>query len=227
MKKVIFGDYDSYLDFGLIRTGMTIGTPQPKTSSVEIEGADGELDLTEYFGDINYSNRSLSFEFQTAKTQEEFTELFTNILNALHGRKMNIKQSDDIDYYYIGRVNVNEWKSDKAIGKIVIDVVAEPYKYKTNPTIISRSIAGTTTQISCFNSRKRVIPTITVTGYASIVYRTYSDTGVLLKEVRLVAQSNSYPYTLKSSDILFKEGENILEVSMNGTITIEYQEGAL
>lgn len=226
MKNVIFGNYDAYLDFGLIRTGMTIGTPTPKTKTVDIEGADGELDLTEYFGDVTYSNRPLSFEFQTPKTQEEFTELFTQILNALHGKKMSVKPSDDIEYHYVGRISVNEWKSDKAIGKVVIDVVAEPFKYKDAPTIVSRSITSTT-QISCFNTRKNVVPTITVTGYATIVYRTYASNGELLKEARLTISSDKYPYTFTDSNILFKEGENILEVTMNGTITIEYQEGAL
>ena len=219
MKSVIFGNYDAFLDFGLIRTGMTIGTPTPKTKVIEIEGADGELDVT-------YSNRPLSFEFQTIKTQEEFTELFTQVLNALHGKKMIVKQSDDIEYHYVGRITVNEWKSNKAIGKIVIDVSAEPFKYKDDPTIVSRSITNTT-QISCFNTRKHVVPTITITGSATIVHRTYAINGEILKETRLTVSSDKYPYTFTDPNILFKEGENILEVTMNGTITIEYQEGAL
>lgn len=227
MKKVIFGKYDSYLDFGLIRTGMTIGTPQAKIHKVDIEGADGSLDLTEYFGDVTYSDRELTFEFETPKRQEEFNELFTEILNAIHGREMIVYPSDETEYYYIGRINVNEWKSDKAIGRVAIDVVAQPYKYKMNPTIISRTLTGTATQISCFNSRKRVIPTITVTKPTTIVFRTYNQNGVLLKETTLVAQNSTYPYSFSTTDIVFKEGENILEVTMNGTITIEYQEGAL
>lgn len=227
MKSVIFGNYDAYLDFGLIRTGMTIGTPRPKIHKVDISGADGSLDLTEYFGDVTYEDRQLTFEFQTPKRQEEFNELFTQILNALHGREMKIYPSDETEYYYIGRINVNEWKSDKAIGKIAIDVTAEPYKYKSNPTVISRSITGTTTQISCFNSRKRVIPIITTTGYATIVFRSYNKNGVLLKTTTLTVQNNTYPYSFSNTDIVFKEGENILEVTMNGAITIEYQEGAL
>ena len=64
MKTVIFDDLDSHIDLGLIRKGVTIGSPSPKTKTVDIEGADGSLDLTEYFGEIFYENRELEMEFQ-------------------------------------------------------------------------------------------------------------------------------------------------------------------
>lgn len=226
MKNVIFGKYDAYLNFGLIRTGMTIGSPTVKEIKVDVDGGDGEKDLTEYFGIIHYSNRPLSFEFETPKREEEFTELYSRILNALHGKKMKIIPSEEVNFYYYGRITVNEWKSNKAIGKIVIDVNAEPYKLKNNPTVVSKTINGTST-ISCPNLRKPVIPKITISGAATIVFRTYNINGGLLKEYQYNITSATYPYSPDIPDILFVEGDNVLEVTMNGTIIIEYQEGEL
>ena len=68
MKGIKFGDYHSYDDFSLILTSKTIGTPTPKTEIIDIPGGDGVLDLTEFFGEVKYNNRQLSFEFSTIKT---------------------------------------------------------------------------------------------------------------------------------------------------------------
>lgn len=212
IKNIKFGNYDAYLDFSLIRTGMIIGTPTPKMKTVEVEGSDGEIDLSEYFGDITYNNRQLSFEFEAIKTQEEFIELFSQIQNALHGRRMKIFISDDIDFYYIGRITVNEWKADKRTGKIVIDVNADPYKYKNSETIMSRNIIGTE-DINCHNLRKKVSPTIEVAAETTIVFQTYTIT--------LSAGTYHIP------EIIFTEGENVLTITSNGLVTITYQEGVL
>ena len=57
-RSVNFDNYNSWTDFFLIRSSKTISSPEPKYIKVEVEGADGELDLTEYFGDIKYKNRN-------------------------------------------------------------------------------------------------------------------------------------------------------------------------
>ena len=194
-KNVYFGDYDAYRDFDLIRTSMTLGTPTIKKRTVEIEGGDGEHDLTEYFGDINYGNRTLTFEFKTAKSQEEYNEIFSRIQTALHGRRMKVKPSEEIDFYYVGRVTVNEWKSDIAIASVVIDVDAEPFKYKNEPTIISRTISGTEI-VNYINSRKKAGPRITVTAPTTIVF----------KNITLSLQPGSYT----PPEILFTEGFRLL-----------------
>ena len=60
MKGIKFGNYHSYEAFQLILASKTIGTPSPKTETIDIPGGDGVLDLTEYFGEPKYGNRKLS-----------------------------------------------------------------------------------------------------------------------------------------------------------------------
>lgn len=82
MKTVKFGDLDSYADLGLVRSNVEVGSPATKTDSVDIPGADGVLDLTEYFGEVLYENRELSMDFQTmegAADLEAVTDIDTEI----------------------------------------------------------------------------------------------------------------------------------------------------
>lgn len=130
MNGITFGGFHSYRDFSLILAQKTIGTPSPKTETIDIPGGDGVLDFTEFFGEVKYNNRQLSFDFSTLVRQEQFMTLFSTVQNALHGQKMKIVLDDDPECYYIGRITVNEWKADQNIGKLTIDCDCEPYKYK-------------------------------------------------------------------------------------------------
>lgn len=142
MNGVKFGDYHSYDDFSLILTSKTIGTPSPKTETIDIPGGDGVLDLTEFFGEVKYNNRPLSFEFSTKVPQAEFMDLFSRVQNALHGQKMNIILDDDSEWHYTGRITVSEWKAEKRIGKLTIDCDCEPYKTKPEKTTAMVSLCG-------------------------------------------------------------------------------------
>ena len=95
MNQITFGNYKSYDDLFLICTGKTIGSPAAKTATVDIEGGDGVLDYTEYFGDVKYKNRKLKFDFESIVPQAQFPELYSAILNALNGQKMKIVLDED------------------------------------------------------------------------------------------------------------------------------------
>lgn len=143
MKGVKFDNFHSFYEWGLILSEKEIKSPKPKTMEFEIEGSDGVLDYTEFFGGVKFENRKLSFKFTKANiVPDGFLALFSVVQNALHGRKMKIILDDDPDHYYIGRVMVNEWKANKRIGEIIIDVDAEPYKYKVARTGQLVSLAG-------------------------------------------------------------------------------------
>ena len=214
MKGVIFGNYHSYNDFGLILSKKEIGSPNPKVVTIDVEGSDGVLDLTEAFGDVKFRNRSLSFQFAKASIDpHSFLELYSTVHNAIHGKKMHIILDDDMEFYYVGRITVNEWTSDKNIGKIVIDVDAEPWKYKLNETVVAKTISGSGT-VNLLNQRKPVVPSVRAT--ASM---TFSFDG------------NSYAIGANTTTIFpsfeLKAGNNSVSVTGTGTITFTYQEGGL
>ena len=215
MKGIMFGIYHSWNDFQLILASKTIGTPSPKTETIDIPGGDGVLDLTEYFGETKYGNRKLSFEFSSMVIPSDFMSLFSMVQDALHGKKMNIKLDDDPGWQYTGRISVSEWKTDRNIGRLVVDCDCDPYKYQISPTVVSRSISGTST-INLANSRKRVVPEVKVTSSSGLTVTfgggsvwTLASGSYLLPELELV------------------EGENPVTVSGTGSITFTYTQGRL
>lgn len=213
MKGVKFGNYHSFYEWGLILGSKEIGSPEPKVNQIEIEGGDGVLDLTEFFGEVKYKNRPLSFQFsKTNIVPDGFLALYSLVQDLLHGKKMQVILDDDPNHFYYGRVTINEWKSNKNIGEIVIDVDAEPYKYNLTETVVSKAVSGTAT-ITLNNSRKRVVPIITTDAEMTIVFGNYSGT------------FSKGTFTIPELELI--EGANAVTVTGTGNISFSYREGGL
>lgn len=213
MKGVKFGNYHSYNDFSLILSSKTIGTPSPKTETIDIPGGDGVLDLTDFFGEVKYNNRDLSFEFSTIVPQAEFMNLFSRVQNALHGQKVQIVLDEDAEWFYTGRITVSEWKADKSIGKLTIDCDCEPFKSRLGDTVIYQMVNDSEETIILPNGIKPVVPIIDITGNINL---TFGTNFWALTEGR---------YELPAVRLL--NGDNIIIVSGTGTATFTYRERRL
>ena len=213
MKGILFGNLHSYNDLSLILTKKEIGEPKVKTEYVEVLGGDGKLDFTEAFGEVKYDNRTLKFEFSVIEESTDWASIYTRVLNSLHGIKMKVTLDDDPDYYYLGRITVSPYESSKRIGKITIEVDAEPYKYKQIKTIVTRTVSGSLT-VDCYNARKTVVPSFTTDAPIQITY-------------------NGNAYTISGSgthilpSIIFKQGITTLTFNGTATVSVQYQEGDL
>lgn len=213
MKGVKFGNYHSYNDFSLILSSKTIGTPSPKTETIDIPGGDGVLDLTDFFGEVKYNNRDLSFEFSTIVPQVEFMDLFSRVQNALHGQKMQIILDDDSEWFYFGRITVSEWKAEKSIGKLTIDCDCEPYKSRLGDTVIYQMVNESEETVILPNGTKPVVPIIDITGNINL---TFGTNFWALTEGR---------YELPAVRLL--NGDNTIIVNGTGTATFTYRERRL
>lgn len=209
-----FGNKHTYDDWKLVLTNKKLGLPTPKTSSVDVEGADGVIDTSEVLsGEIKFNNRTLTFEFTMTTPYDEYNELITEISNYLHGRKLKIVLDEDEEYYYIGRCQINEWSSDKRIGKIVIQCDCEPYKYTSTNCISTANISGTT-YVKVYGRRMTVTPKIEVDSDMIIVVDGVDRN---LKANR----KNEIP------DLFIREGVNTLEFKGKGIAKITYVGGEL
>jgi len=158
LKTVKFNGIDSYEDLGLILTSSSIDAPSVKTNMVSIDGADGSVDYTEAFGEVFYENRKLSFDFTYAGNPETYADKFSELQNKLHGERMKIVISDDPDFWYMGRVTVDRWKSSKAVRRITVDCDCEPYKYQN--VIRKYEITSNPQTIKFKNLRMRTYPAL-------------------------------------------------------------------
>lgn len=212
MKGIRFENVHTYEDYSLILLPYEIQSPTIKKVSVSIEGADGELDLTDYFGDANFNNRALTFPFQTKLRGQAFQTMFSNLANTIHGQKLRVILDDEPDYYYYGRVELDAFRSSSKLGELVISVDADPYKYKLYETVVSEIIVNSKS-VNFSNLRKQVVPVITTSASINVSF-------------------NSTTYALTAGtwtipEIVFKRGTNTILFTGNATITVRYQEGGL
>ena len=214
-KGVTFNDIHSYQDLNLILSASEIPPAKPKTSYIDIPGADGSLDLTEANGEVRYESRDIKFTFTMIPDPiQTFEEKRTEVVNLLNGRVCKVTLDRDEDYYFEGRCSVDSYDADRNHHQIVIAVKASPYKFKQNITKKTIELSETPKTVIMTNGRKSVAPSITCTNFNTIV----EFNGGVYK----LSQG-----THKVLDILFVEGNNRVTVSGFGTITFEYQEGEL
>ncbi len=225
---VTFGDKHSFDDFGIYLTSKTINPPEPQTNTISVPLRDGSIDLTESLtNDVKYNDRKIDMTFSVVHPMEQWSDKVSEIENYLHGKRMKVVFDDDANFYYIGRLKVNEWSSQKSIGKLVIECVADPYKYDIQDDwlwdpfdfengYISESenipVSGSTT-IVIVGKRKKTYPTITASSAMTVAY-------------------NGATYNLteginKLYDMILDEGENTLTFSGSGSVLIEYTGGSL
>lgn len=233
---VTFGEKHSFNDWRLLLSERpNISPPEVKTDYIDIPGGDGSLDFTESLsGDVKYKTRLLECTFVTLKTRKKWTDLYSEIMDCLHGQKMKIILDEDPGFYYIGRVSVNEWKSSEKYSTIVVDAEVDPYKYERFSSLeewewdsfnfengIIRDYkdleVNGSLSITIEGRRKRIIPEITVSS---------SDGSGMQVEF----EGNTYALedgTTRILNISIKEGANTLNFTGNGTVSIDYRGGRL
>ena len=215
MKGIRFGSFHSYDDLHLILTEKEMGAPAVKATKIDIEGADGALDLTDFFGEPKYEDVTHKFKFSSIVPYAEFQTQYSTIKNAIHGKKMRVILDDDPLFYYVGRPYVSKFTNEKNIGFISIEVECEPYKYKLEKTVVSGTVVESAI-VHLINSRKRSVPEVTIT----------TDTSLRLEyQGSNVWDLGSGSYTLPELELV--EGENTVTVTGTGTVTFTYQEARL
>ena len=128
------GAINTWDDWHLIPTSRPVFQQgKTKTTYIDIPGADGHLDLTESLsGYPAYQNREGSIEFIVANGwRKSWATGFSQFANWLHGKRLRVVLDDDPEYFYEGRFELNEWKSNNngTWSNITIDYNLKPYKY--------------------------------------------------------------------------------------------------
>lgn len=132
MLGVTFGDKHSLRDLKLILQTVSMPMPAPKTIMVSVPGTDGSLDLTGYYGDTRFENRTITMVLADI---DNYYKRYVNqsiVAQALHGQSMRIVFDEDPEYYYQGRVIASNWAMNGYTRTVTIVCDCEPYKYLIN-----------------------------------------------------------------------------------------------
>lgn len=182
--------------------GYTLSPPEPKTTTVEIPGRDGVLDLTEsLIGDVTYNNRSMTFTFLIVDL-EQFEVIKTQVSNALHGRKFNFEMTMDPGYTYTGRFKITSYThmatwNHGICGYIEVEIDAEPYKLKSHYVYNLNATGGAMFQLP--SGRKKVHPIVEISAPARIRFK------------NVVYRIGAGRFQL--NDVLFEEGLNDIYIN--------------
>ena len=193
--------------------GYTLSPPEPKTTTVEIPGRDGVLDLTEsLIGDVTYNNRSMTFTFLIVDL-EQFEVVKTQVSNALHGRKFNFEMTMDPGYTYTGRFKVTSYTHTATwnhgiCGFIEVEIDAEPYKLKSHYVYNLNATGGAMFNLE--SGRKKVHPIIELSAPARIRFK------------NVVYRIGAGRFQL--NDILFEEGVNDIYINSFELFNLRWDE---
>lgn len=211
MKGIKFNDVHSYRDLNLVLSKVDISPATPKTNFIDIPGGDGSVDATEAVGEVKFNDRKCTFTFAVLPT-DNYEDKKTAVSNLLNGKRCKIILDKDPNYYYLGRLSVDEYASSKQLKQIVIGATVAPYKLKLAETVVYIP-AGEEVNAVLNNGRKAVVPTITNTKPATIVFGGQT--------------SNINAGTHKLLGIWLKQGENPITVTSDDPVKFSWQEGDL
>ncbi len=141
---IYFDDYNTWDMWRIVPSSRPTPTiPEVQTNIVEIPGRSGSLDLSEALtGYPLFNNRSLEVQFIVLDQRTYWMDIYTDIVEKLHGKRMKIRLIDDPDWYYEGRVTVN-FTSNSDFSSIDISCDLDPFRYsydeKINTTEVTYS----------------------------------------------------------------------------------------
>ena len=229
MQGVKFGEYHSYNDFGLVLSSKEISPPEVRKNEVEINGTNGKLDMSEALtGKPDYKNRTLTFNFAALVAHDKRLAAFSRVMNAIHGKKMDIVLDEDPAYFYRGRVSVTKNADNKGSGEITVTCDVEPYKYelrtsneewKWDPFSFITGIA----QVTTFevNGRKTV-NVLNSKGYVCPVFNLSATMIIEFEGIRHTAWAGEY----HNYAIVLEEGANSITFEGAGTVEIIFRGGS-
>lgn len=207
-------------EYGLLLASKTISAPSVRTNMIVVPGRDGAIDATDSLtGEPIYDTRIISISLFGIKSisGKEWPVALSDFCNAFHGKKVEVYFPEDSAHYYSGRLSVGEIKLDGGRQLLPVEIICDPWKYKSSETTVTMSDLSTEyKQLSLFNESRPVIPKITVE----------QETMLLWKGSTINASAGSHIFP----DIRLSAGENTLEAKVssgNGVITVTYQEASL
>lgn len=230
---LIISGKHTYDEWHMVPTSRpVVNPPAVKTNLVELPGVDSisdNLDFSELLmGRVAYGRRTGSWEF-LLRPGTNWPKVYYSLLDYLHGVVHQVILEDDPQYYYTGRLKINQWKSDSNFSLITIDYDFDPYKkarlasddHEWNwDDELSQDI-----QYGTFVVSGSVVRNFVYNGAVSVVPYIYctETCGVEFKGQRYTL----VPGVNHNNNLLLTTGDNIMEFSGFATITVRYREAKL
>ncbi len=227
---IIISGKNTYDEWGLVpKTRPVIAMPSVKTHVTDLPAAHGQLDYTGYLlSEVPYGQRTGTWEF-VLRPRDAWASVYSGLANYLHGKRHTVILEDDPAYQYVGRLAVNEWKSEAARSQIAISYDLDPFKYSTEDSADTDwlwddlftdcikygtfTVSGTKHRNIVNNGSRPAVPTFTCT--ASMTVEFGGDT------YGLVAGRNH------NLNLALQAGDNVMVFHGYGDVTVSFREVSL
>ena len=216
------GDYDTATDGLWTLAALDFPEPDQETNMVQVPGrTKGPLDLSAILteGEPCYGSRSLSITLESSEGDREARQVrISNMINRLHGRRVDIVLPDHPQHYATGRLSVKQSYNDLAHAAVEVSGTCEPWLYSAEETQVVLQATSSEQVAHLTNSgAMTVVPVLEVTAEAG--------QNILLK---YGTASGSFSAGIYSWPTLWlTPGEHEVTYSGAGIMTIKYREAVL
>lgn len=199
--------------YGLILLAdLSIEAPERKTNYIDIIGADGVIDVSNYpLGRPTYNRRQVKFNLFKGVNDVELRQIRADLMNKYHGKEVEVVLPDDTTHCFKGIFSCGE-QSGYGMGTINIIIDAEPYRYKVDETVVTANLSSTAQEIVLPNEAMIIVPVITAEN-----------------EANLILNGNSYTVSAGTHKMLgfqLLQGANTVSATGNGAIEFRYREAS-
>ena len=157
--EVTINGIDMCSTYGLIIKHFEEEPPEPKTEVVEIPFGE-DVDITDTFGEVNFSPYVMMIEFLALCGGDEFKALMSEVKAQFHGQRLTFALSWDPGYTYQGRFRVTDPDySDKQFGAFTLEVDVDPWKIMPDRVYAFNAYPAVTKTFE--SGRKTVRPEVT------------------------------------------------------------------
>lgn len=172
--EVTFGTVPLCKTYNLIIEHFEEEPPEPKTEVVEIPFGE-DIDITDAFGEVNFSGRTQKIDFLAFCGGDEFHDLMSQIMALLHGQRSTYELSFDPGFTYQGRWRITDQDfSDKRFGRFSVEIDCDPWKIKPDREYTFNAYPAVT---KIFDSgRKTVRPEVTTQQDVYVTFKGMTET---------------------------------------------------
>ena len=241
MNGTIYGSDHSFKEFGLLRSARpVISDPEVKTHIVDNPGGNGEIDLTTSLTGVPlYKNRTITESFVAIGNKRAWEQLPSRLNQLLDGHRNYIIMDSDPGYMWLGRsmLKGTDMTNDTHMKLNIVSNV-EPFKYErfsstedwewdclNFETGIIRDYrdlyVNGELDVEIIGTKAPVSPTFSFWGVASDLIVEFYDHVLDIETVANLSKGED------TSDIIIREGLNVLHFTGKGYVTIEYRGGIL
>ncbi len=196
-----------YQQYGIYMKSHTVSPPKPKLNRISLDGADGELDLSEWAGEVKYESRQVRIEFR------DMDEVYyRRLVQFALGRMLKVMFSDDPECYMYGRCYSIETQTSKRVSDVTMKMICDPYRMMRVPTRY-RVVSSGSTSVLLKAQRRTSTPTIDATAACTVTFDGTTH--------NIASGSHDYP-AIKITD-----QPKVMSISGSATLIISWTDGVL